>query len=317
MQQQNGNMRGEYMQNKFLHILLMTSIMGYVPHALAQEEPAQEPEQPVVKETAPTQTLDYVDPMQNTAVAPDIAGKQSVDFPARSSMGSLEFAPLPGINQTPIEGPMPLTPSVSSKDLPSEQLLGRVNPEVFQEMAELERDNTFLQLQVKKEQMKNQLEKVKATYRKERLDEIASREALIRSRIEWWQDQERIRLDLEKQRAEAENVKNALEEAHAAQMIAAVDQEAEPAPEQAAPQLFAQMDDVPPMGTVAAYSLLSIQGTHQNLTARIRNTDSGKISNVHVGDVLSTGDVITSITPTQVIMAFQGAEYILTFEDGQ
>ena len=284
------------MQNKFV-MLMIVSIVGYSAHALAQE----------------TLELNDADLTSNsTEITPNIAGKQPVDFPARSSMGSLELAPLPGINQTPVEGPMPFTPSVSSKDLPSEQLLGRLNPEVFQEMAEMERDRVFLDLLVKKEKAKKDLEDAKATYRKSRLEEIAAREELIRSRIEWWQEQERIRLDLEKQRAEVENSRNELEDAKTVQDIAdePIIEEPENLPEEPV------LDDVPPMGQVAAYVLLSIQGSSGNLVAKVRNTDTGKISKVRVGDTLTTGDVITSITSTQVVMAFQGSEYVLTFDEG-
>jgi len=61
--------------------------------------------------------------------------------------------------------------------------------------------------------------------------------------------------------------------------------------------------------------LLSVQGTNSNLTARVRNIDTQKVALVRVGDTLATGDVITSIMPTQVVMSFEGAEYILTFDD--
>lgn len=296
------------MQNRFLYALLITSVLGYAPMLKAQEL-----------------TLDFMDgddfvtdtetetpkEASTESITPDITGKQAVDFPARSSMGSLELAPLPGIFETQITGPAPMTPSMSSKDLPSEQLLGRVNPEVFQEMAELERDNTFLKLQIQKEEMKNNLEKMKAAYRKDRLEEIANREQVIRDRITWWQDQERIRLDLEKQRAEAEAAKNPVVEAPEQPAV-----RVDPEPVEDVGIVPDDIEDVK-MGEVAAYTLLAVQGTRGNLMAKIRNTDTNKVSKVRVGDTLSTGDVITSITPTQVVMAFQGTEYVLTFDDGE
>ena len=69
--------------------------------------------------------------------------KTTVDFPARPSLGTLELAPLPGLNEKLITGPAPTEPSVSPKDFPSDQLFGRITSEIFQEMADLERGNTF------------------------------------------------------------------------------------------------------------------------------------------------------------------------------
>ena len=47
-----------------------------------------------------------------------------------------------------------------------------------------------------KEQMKKDLENLRSSYRQARLDEIAKREEVVRSRIEWWQEQEKIRLEV-------------------------------------------------------------------------------------------------------------------------
>ena len=179
-----------------------------VDDAVVEQEPIVAVEPVAVEPAAvePVVTAPVVE------VTPDLTGKQPVDFPSQTSMDTLEFAPLPGIYEKNIDGPLPMAPSVSSKDMPSEQLLGRLTPEVFKEMAELERDNTFLKLQIQKETMKNDLEKLRANYRQARLDEIAKREDVIRTRIQWWQEQEKIRQDLESQRAAAEAAKNAAEE---------------------------------------------------------------------------------------------------------
>ena len=93
----------------------------------------------------------------------DVDSTEILDFPARTSLGEIEMATLPGVKESLINGPASMAPSVSTKDLPSEQLLGRITSEVFQEMADLERGNVFLKLQMQKEQLKNDLEKLKAT----------------------------------------------------------------------------------------------------------------------------------------------------------
>lgn len=313
-QMYNGNTRGEYMQNKFIYALLISSILGCTSMAWAQEENGEE---------ATEETVAAVETASSKAeITPNLDGRKPVDFPARSSMGSMELAPLPRLDESQIEAPAPMTPSVSSKDFPSEQLLGRLNPDVFQQMADIDRTKTLLDLQAKKIGSETALEKAKSEYRTTRLNEIKAREDLIHQRIQWWQEQEKIRLDNEKIRAEEESMKGALEKAEEQKQLEALqnaDRTPPPAPAavaegQPAP---AERQEVPAMGKISAYTLLSVQGTNSNLTAKIRNVESQKMTVVRVGDALPTGDVITSITPTQVVMAFEGTEYILTFDDGQ
>ena len=119
-----------------------------------------------------------------------------VDFPQRSSLGEMKEAMLPNLTDSAIKNPSPMAVVVSKKAAPSEQLLGRITSEVFHEMADLERGNVFLKLQTQREQLKNDLEKLKASYRQARLDEIEKRENVIRTRVEWMQEQERIRQEI-------------------------------------------------------------------------------------------------------------------------
>ena len=63
--------------------------------------------------------------------------------------------------------------------------------------------------------MTNDLENLRASYRQNRLDEIAKREDVVRTRIQWWQEQEKLRLESEKQRQEAEELKAQRAEAEA------------------------------------------------------------------------------------------------------
>ena len=244
--------------------------------------------------------------------------KKAVDFPSRSSLDTLELAPLPGIYETNISGPAPMAPSVSVKDMPSERLLGRLTPEVFQEMAELERDATFLKLQIQKQEMENNLEKVRSNYRQARLDEIAKREDVVRTRIQWWQEQEKIRQDMEAQRAAAEAAKNAAEEAKAAQ-TAKVDNDDIPDDIEEAIS-FEETEEVaesvePVVEKEPTYALLGIQGIRDTLTARIKNIESGKIATIQVGDKLKDGSTVDAILPTSVRLLKQGNTVTLSFDD--
>ena len=241
--------------------------------------------------------------------ATDVSQKKAVDFPPQSSLDSLEMAPLPGIYETDISGPQPMAEAVSINSMPSERLLGRLTPEVFQEMAELERDVAYLELQKKKESMKNDLENLRSNYRQARLDEIQKREDVVRSRIQWWQEQEKLRQELEKERAEAEEVKNQMAETEA--LKAQLEAERDNANEK-----VEEGDEGDELGTPSAlaiqYSLVDVKGTRGNLVARVKNTMTEEVVPVKVGDNLN-GEVVTNITSDSVIIDREGTEYIIKF----
>ena len=288
------------MQSKNISLNFMLIVSLFASVAMAQDVKSEEQKAP-----AEPAKLDVLSDFSGNV---ETNKKKAVNFPARSSLDTLELAPLPGVYETDINGPQAMAESVSINDMPSEQLLGRLTPEVFQEMAELERDNAFLKLQIQKETMKNDLENLRSNYRQARLDEIAKREEVVRSRIQWWQEQEKLRQEMEKERAEAEEVKNQMDETAAlkAQLEAAAaatknteensDEEVE---ESVAP-------------TVNSYSLVDVKGTRGSLIARIRNLTTSEINVVKVGDSLN-GEVVTAITPETVVLDHEGAEYVIKF----
>ncbi len=264
----------------------------------------------------------------------DLSNKKTVDFPARTSLDSMEITPLPGVNEKIITGPQPLSESVSPNDYPSEQLLGRLNQDVFDEMAELERDNAYLQLQIRRAEMKNSLEKLRATYRQDRLDEIAKREDVIRTRIQWWQEQEKLRLEAERQRQEAEELKEQRAEAEALKeqleaaqkAVVEAQERADAEAREREKQLEAERanntdfvveddttdDQLEPIVTHPTYLLINVKGTRGNLVARVKNLTTQKISTVRTGDTLE-GEVVTSVTPDSVILSRDGSEYTIGF----
>lgn len=237
-----------------------------------------------------------------------LADKTAVDFPNRPSLGSLELAPLPGINEADISGPAPMAQSVSKKDLPSEQLLGRITPEVFQEMADLERGNTFLKLQMQKEQLKNDLEKLKATYRQNRLDEISKRENVVRSRIQWWQEQEKVRLEIEKKEAEEKALEKQIAEQEAlrdklreeAMKKAESGEESKGAIKTA---ISLESNQTSPI-FVDMYSLISVRGIQGKLIARLKNLSDNSIITVKEDDILPSGHVVKNITKDTVSVVY-------------
>jgi len=310
------------MQNKFLYQILCVSLISCVASSVMAEEGNDflVPTTSTPEQVEPVPTPDPAPKAESarkkeknsksdTSVTPDLTGRQAVDFQARTSLDTLELTPLPGIYETNITGPAPLANSVSVKDMPSERLLGLLTPEVFKEMAELERDNTFLKLQIQKETMKNDLERIRANYRQARLDEIAKREDVVRTRIQWWQEQEKIRQDMEAQRAAAESAKNEQEEASA---LDAVAQNLDDTEEEI-PEVIEKLTTETPQK--AAYTLINIAGTRNALSARIKNIDSGRISSVQVGDDLADGSRVDEISSTQVVLTKDGQRTIITFED--
>lgn len=274
--------------------------------------------------------------MPNTTVNPE----QIIDFPGRASLGTMEMATLPGVNETLITGPAPMGESLSTKDLPSEQLLGRITSEVFQEMADLERGNVFLKLQMQKEQLKNDLEKLKATYRQARLEEIAKREDVVRSRINWWQEQENIRLEMERKKAETEAIEQQIAEAEElrnklrAEAIAEKEQaqKEEDASSQKT-ELVAGQSSVTPADDTAEtekaekevrkngvtqraselYALLGVRGLKDRLSARLKNNEDGSIITVKEKQKLSTGHRIKKIERDSIVISYAGRDEVIVF----
>ena len=239
-----------------------------------------------------------------------IGNKTIVDFPNRASLGTLELAPLPGISEAVIGGPLPMAPSVSGKDLPSEQLLGRITPEVFQEMADLERGNTFLKLQLEKEKLKNDLEKLKATYRSTRLDEISKRENVVRSRIQWWQEQEKLRLEIEKKQAAEEELSRKIAEQEEARERIRAEKLKEPKTQPVVVQTekTEKAEPVelktPLLSIEELYTVDSIRGIGSNLSATLKSKGDGSVITVKKDDILPSGHVIHEIKKGVIMVAY-------------
>jgi len=240
-----------------------------------------------------------------------ISGKSIVDFPNRPSLGSLELAPLPGLNDISVKGPLPMEASVSGKDLPSEQLLGRITPEVFQEMADLERGNTFLKLQLEKEKLKNDLEKLKATYRQQRLDEISKRENVVRSRIQWWQEQEKLRLAIERKQAEEEALARKIAEQDENRNKVRQEVLKNLTSSQNVPQNKKTKNAVKEKPTIITqptmeelYTLDSIRGVGTKLSAKIKSKSDGSVITIKKDDILPSGHVVKEIKKDGITVAF-------------
>ena len=80
------------------------------------------------------------------------------------------------------------SPSASGMDMskpPNEQILGKISSDVFREMAEMERENNSLMLQLKREQLRSEIDALKTSNRQMLFDEIERREKMTQARLEW------------------------------------------------------------------------------------------------------------------------------------
>ena len=105
------------------------------------------------------------------------SGTSSVTSPTAKSGGSA----MPAFNAKRMS---------NSMGTPSDQLVGKLSQEIFQEMVDLERDNAVLALQLRREDLQSKIEDLKAAQRDKIMEEIERREELARARIEWEKDQE-------------------------------------------------------------------------------------------------------------------------------
>jgi type IV pilus biogenesis protein PilP len=298
--------------------------------AAEKAAPAAKPAPATIKSSDP-RTEENKRRLEEELKNTDVSNKGIVNFPNRPSLGSLELTPLPGVNEASINGPLPMGKSVSAKDLPSEQLLGRITPEVFQEMADLERGNTFLKLQLEKEKLKNDLEQLKANYREKRLAEISKREEVVRSRIQWWQEQERLRLEIEKKQAEEEALARKVAEKEMERER--VQEEAlrrlnEPKPVvvQAQPKKEEKKEEPKPVEKKKVtlpptmeelYAIQSIRGVGSNLTAKLKNKSNGTEFVVKKDDILPSGHVVREIKKDAVTVAYGNRIDQLVFRPNQ
>ena len=253
-----------------------------------------------------------------------------VDFPGRSSLAEPKEAPLPSLSDNIIKDPAPMERAMSKKDLPSEQLLGRITSEVFHEMADLERGNVFLKLQAQREQLKNDVEALKAKYREARLAEIEKRENIIRTRVKWQQEQEQTRQEiaekklktelLEKQLEETEITKeNLLKEARLREEALAREAEAEEVEEgeddnQQPADEKVKKEKPKKQPVFGIRKIIDVKGMKGRLTARAIDTN-GKNLILRVGTVLPSGHVVKTITKTDIALEKDGSTKVYNIEE--
>lgn len=118
--------------------------------------------------------------------------------PAPSNSGTMDVPPPPSVDASAANTGMSLTAP------PSEQFLGKLSSDVFREMAEMERENNKLMLQLKREQLRSEIDALKTANRQQLFDEIERREKMTQARLEWELAQELKRQEALERRQKAE-----------------------------------------------------------------------------------------------------------------
>ena len=285
------------MKNRTLHFLSLGLALGVCFTALS----------------ATAQEIDIID---------NAAEPTPVDFPGRSSLSEAKEAPLPSMSDNVIKDPTPMERVVSKKELPSEQLLGRITSEVFHEMADLERGNVFLKLQAQREQLRNDVEELKAKYREARLAEIEKREDIIRTRVKWQQEQEQTRQELMEKKLKTELLEKQLEEAEIAKenllkqsQEAEEQEEEETVVEDEKPTISQQVKVAAKKETpFGIKKIIDVKGVKGHLTARAVDTN-GKNLTLKVGSTLPSGHVVKTITKTDISLEKNGSVQVFNIEE--
>lgn len=149
--------------------------------------------------TAPSADLVPPPPAPDPAPANNnIADPFAMDVPQpAASTDNMDVPPPPSADSSSSGGMSLTTP-------PSEQFLGKLSSDVFREMADMERENNKLMLQLKREQLRSEIDALKTANRQQLFDEIERREKMTQARLEWELAQELKRQEALERRQKAE-----------------------------------------------------------------------------------------------------------------
>lgn len=248
----------------------------------------------------------------------------------------------------------PKRPGPSATDLsgtfsgsPSDQLIGTLSSDTFQKMAEYERDNAMLELQLKREKLNSDIATIKNAQRQSILQEIDRREAAVKARRDIQMEQrkravdEEERLEKAKQRTmqieamikreaeeraerrrqeelkrkEEERLRAEREKREAEERA---QREAEVAAAKAAAAARAAEDQKgpPPAPVSSTYVVREIRGVGDNMIAKLATTDGSYSFYVREGSRLLGGHTVSKIDKDYVIASLDGADEMIGFYSG-
>lgn len=208
--------------NAYADDLFDDSFLGEPAPVAPAPAPAPAADQPLIPEAPdPGVGMNVPPPAEETAPAlPDIGGSPANVLPDAADVPpppppapepslSLDMPAPAGVPMPAPSLDIPPPPSASPKGLslstpPNEQFLGKLSSDVFREMAEMERENNTLMLQLKQEQLRSEIDALKSAKRQTLFDEIERREKMTQARLEWELAQELKRQEALERRQRAE-----------------------------------------------------------------------------------------------------------------
>ncbi len=202
----------------------------------------------------------------------------------------------------------PIAQVTKEKISPSEKVIGVISQETFKTMADLEKENVLLNLQLKQEKLKNEIGSVKAQQRKAMMEEIEKRELAARSRIEWEKQQEIKEIEIWEKRQKAELLAKQVEDIISGK--AATEAAA------AGNTIVSASGEVVEVEEILAsdiYYILEIRGISENLTAKLADNEEKKVFFVKEGSFLPTGHKVVAISKDHVKLTLDDKEELIGF----
>lgn len=150
---------------------------------------------------APLSEVNPVAPAEAVAEVPALPPATDNLAPPADLPAMPDFGPAPAQAESPTMPEMNFGAVGSGAEMklsqqPNDAVIGKVTSDIFREMAEVERENNNLALQLKREELKAQLNTLKAKNREVLFNEIQEREKMTQARLEW-----ELQQDLKRQEA--------------------------------------------------------------------------------------------------------------------
>ena len=206
----------------------------------------------------------------------------------------------------------------SSTTSPSDRLLGKMSGDLFKDMAEVDRENAMLTLELKREQLKGDIDKAKSEQRRAIMEEIEKREAIVRSRMEWDLEQQRRKQEMELAREKAElraeqiqsAIRRAQENIHSGGMdLEAIKEQIRQEMAAAAPAMgiggYGGVAEIPiaDLPPEERFAVLEVKGVGGSLSAKVTTIDGARTFTVRPGSIMADGYKVEEVRNDHVVIS--------------
>ncbi len=167
-----------------------------------QEDPFAEE---VISLSSPEEEVEAIAVSQDMPVAEAV--EAVAEIAATPSNADVALAPVEEVAASPLTagavGKL-FSGGVEEATSPLANSLTNIDNEFFSELSDIEKETTYLNLELKKEKLANEIAAVKSVRQKAKEEEEARKEAKERKRIEWENEQERLKIIEEQKLVEAQ-----------------------------------------------------------------------------------------------------------------